>query len=48
RSVIAVGGDVVPLDIDTICLHGDGPHAVSFAILLRRRLEHAGVAIRAD
>ena len=32
---------------DTICLHGDGPHAVAFARRLRDELERTGVAVRA-
>ncbi|MGC0155344.1 5-oxoprolinase subunit PxpA [Chromobacterium vaccinii] len=47
RRVIAVGGESVPLGADTICLHGDGPHALRFARLLRERLLAAGVRISA-
>lgn len=32
---------------DTVCLHGDGAHAVAFARRLRTMLEAAGVAVRA-
>ncbi len=32
---------------DTICLHGDGAHAVAFARRLRRELSAAGMVIRA-
>jgi UPF0271 protein len=32
---------------DTICLHGDGAHAVAFARRLRRELSAAGLVIRA-
>ena len=32
---------------DTVCLHGDGAHAVAFARRLRTSLEAAGVAVRA-
>jgi len=31
QQVTSVSGKVVPLTAETICLHGDGPHAVSFA-----------------
>jgi len=31
---------------DSICIHGDGPHAVSFAHAIRRALCDAGVEIR--
>ncbi len=41
--------DGVDLEIlaDTVCLHGDGPHAVAFAGALRAALIQAGVAVRA-
>ncbi|WP_233256627.1 5-oxoprolinase subunit PxpA [Opitutus sp. ER46] len=44
--VRATDGTDVPLRADTICLHGDGPHAVAFARRLNRELEAAGVVIR--
>jgi UPF0271 protein len=31
NTVTGVDGTVVPLQTDTICLHGDGAHAVEFA-----------------
>ena len=34
-SVIATDGSRVPLAPDTLCLHGDGQHAVEFALRLR-------------
>lgn len=45
--VQAVTGEPVPLQADTICLHGDGPHALRFARALRAALTHAGVLLRA-
>ena len=45
--VRAVDGADVPLGADTICIHGDGPHAAEFARRLRAALEAAGVAVRA-
>jgi UPF0271 protein len=35
------------MEPDTVCLHGDGPHAVAFARLVRKVLGEAGVGIRA-
>lgn len=32
---------------DTVCLHGDGPHAVTFAHELRRALDKAGIQVKA-
>ncbi|MFG6466081.1 5-oxoprolinase subunit PxpA [Roseateles sp. BYS87W] len=45
--VQAVSGETVPLHAETICLHGDGPHAVAFAHALHAALREAGVALRA-
>jgi UPF0271 protein len=44
--VTAVSGETVPLQAETICLHGDGPHALVFARALRSALDADGVAIR--
>ena len=45
--VQAVTGEMVPLRAHTICLHGDGPHALAFARALRTALTDAGVQLRA-
>jgi UPF0271 protein len=45
--VVAVTGETVPLQAQTICLHGDGPHALSFARALRAALNQAGVSLHA-
>jgi UPF0271 protein len=44
-AVEAIDGTRIALQVDTICLHGDGPHAVEFAVRLRAALAGAGVAI---
>ena len=31
RRIKTTGGDTVPVQADTLCLHGDGAHALSFA-----------------
>ena len=43
--VTAIGGSLVPVKGETICLHGDGPHAVQFASAIRIALEKNGVNI---
>ena len=43
--VDAVDGTMVPLDADTICVHGDTPGAEQLAAGLRERLEAAGVTV---
>jgi UPF0271 protein len=32
--------------VDTICIHGDGPHAAEFARRLRGAFEQAGISVR--
>jgi UPF0271 protein len=46
RNVVAVDGSVVPLEAQTICLHGDTPGAADLARAVRSGLEKAGVEIR--
>ena len=45
--VIATDGTRVPITADTVCVHGDGPHAVEFARGLRKELTAAGIVLRA-
>ncbi|UOQ77336.1 LamB/YcsF family protein [Hymenobacter sp. 5516J-16] len=44
--VRALSGEDVIMQADTICLHGDGPHALEFAQQIRVRLEQEGIAVR--
>lgn len=45
--VQAVNGQLVALHADTLCLHGDGAHALALARQLRVALEAAGLRIAA-
>jgi 5-oxoprolinase (ATP-hydrolysing) subunit A len=45
--VASVDGGDVAVRADTVCIHGDGPHAAEFARGLRAALEAAGVEVRA-
>jgi UPF0271 protein len=45
--VRATDGTDVPLQADTVCLHGDGPDPVGFARRLRAELSAAGIAVKA-
>jgi 5-oxoprolinase (ATP-hydrolysing) subunit A len=47
RTVVAVDGSVVPLELDTICVHGDTPGAAELAARIRAALATAGVDVRA-
>ena len=42
----AINGDVIELEADSLCLHGDTPGAVDMAKQLKRGLEAEGVSIR--
>ncbi|AIQ12547.1 LamB/YcsF family protein [Paenibacillus durus] len=46
-AVAAVDGTVVPLEAETVCIHGDGAGAAAFAAELRRRLKAEGIAVQA-
>ena len=43
--VTATNGDDVAINAETVCIHGDGPHAVEFARAIRTRLEQEGVKV---
>ena len=47
RTVVAIDGSVVPLDADTICVHGDTPGSDVLAARLRTGLQAAGVQVKA-
>lgn len=48
RGVVrAVDGTEVAISAETVCLHGDSPHAVTFAERLRKELATAGIAVKA-
>lgn len=44
--VTASDGTEVPIDADTLCIHGDSPGAVEFARSIRAALAAAGIAVR--
>ena len=45
-EVESITGRSVPVQADSICVHGDSPGAVEMARRIRARLEQAGVALR--
>ncbi len=45
--VISTSNDEVPIVAETLCIHGDGPNAVTFASAIRSRLINEGISIRA-
>lgn len=47
KEVVAIDGSVVPVQADSLCIHGDTPGAVNMAAAVREGLEQAGVNIEA-
>jgi UPF0271 protein len=46
QGIAALDGTVVPLIVDTMCIHGDTPGAAELAAKVRAGLEAAGVIVR--
>jgi UPF0271 protein len=46
-SVVSIDGTAVPLETDTICLHGDTPGSDDLAAKVRAGLEAAGITVKA-
>ena len=46
QCVISTDGREVPLKADTVCIHGDGIHAVEFATELRKELIARNIKIQ--
>jgi UPF0271 protein len=47
KSVVAIDGSIVPLEADTICVHGDTPGSDDLAAKIRAGLEAAGITVKA-
>lgn len=47
QRVRTIAGSLIPLPADTLCIHGDGPHAVDLLKAVRSALEAAGFQILA-
>ena len=46
-TITSVTGKKVPIVAETICLHGDGEHAVEFAKAIHQALKENNIAIKA-
>lgn len=44
-TVKAISGEVIEIEADTICVHGDGAHALEFVKEIRSRLSEVNVDI---
>jgi len=47
HRVVAIDGSTVPVNAQSVCLHGDGAHALAFARRIRERLQQEGIDVRA-
>jgi UPF0271 protein len=46
QTVAALDGRVVPVQVDTLCVHGDTPGAAGLARGLRAALEAAAIEVK--
>lgn len=44
-KIQSIEGDLIDLEADTICVHGDTPGAVQLAQTIRRKLQQAGIPV---
>ena len=47
QQVVSVNNKTIDLKAETLCLHGDGAHAVEFAKMINQKLKSEGIAIKA-
>jgi len=47
QKVISTDGTTIPITAQTICLHGDGEHAVDFATAIHQQLIHNHIELKA-
>ncbi len=46
QTVTATNGAKIPIKADTICIHGDAPHALEFARAINQTLNENGIRIK--
>jgi UPF0271 protein len=46
KTVTTIDGEIIPVQAQTVCLHGDGKHAAAFAKLVNSALVDNGVSIK--
>jgi UPF0271 protein len=44
-AITSASGKVIPVKIDTVCIHGDTPGAVDIARKIREELERNGIKV---
>ena len=47
QAIYSTSGKRIPCQVDSICVHGDGPTAVTVSTAVRQGLEAAGIQHRA-
>lgn len=47
QTVISVTGKTIAMPVDTVCVHGDGPHALAFVRVLHHALTVNGINMKA-
>jgi UPF0271 protein len=47
NKVVAIDKSLVPIEAETICIHGDGEHALQFARAIHQRLKEENITIQA-
>ncbi|HXG82441.1 MAG TPA: LamB/YcsF family protein, partial [Pyrinomonadaceae bacterium] len=45
QTVTATNGEIVPIKVETICIHGDGANALEFARKINRKLIENSIKI---
>jgi 5-oxoprolinase (ATP-hydrolysing) subunit A len=45
-TVMTVEGTLIPVSLQTLCLHSDTPQAIVLARMIREELDHAGIEVR--
>ena len=45
-TIYSINGKKIPVQIDSICVHGDTPSAVAMAAQVRKALEDAGIEVK--
>lgn len=45
QTVVSVGGKRIPLQSESICIHGDGAHALQFAAFIHQALNERGINV---
>lgn len=47
QQVVSVNNNSIQLKAETLCLHGDGAHAVEFAKMINKKLKAEGITVKA-